>query len=118
VRRSSRDTGGRKDPHSPEVRAEALRLARRDGAAAAAKALGLPAGTVRSWVRRQELHELRRQPDDDGVLARLKAEGQEILRRHERERREAEREAQEAAEQVDAQPAVEPASESPTGSSK
>ena len=70
---------GRLAPHSAEVRERALRIARERGAEAASRATGVPAGTVRSWVRR-EAKRVEREQSSDGVVARLVREGRAMLR--------------------------------------
>jgi len=81
-------SGGRKDAHSAEVRRRALGLAASRGAEAAARATGVPAGTIRSWVRRAA-KKAEREQASDGVIARLKREGAQMLAAQE-ERRAAE----------------------------
>jgi transposase-like protein len=79
--RRSKSTGGHKAAIDPAVREEALRIAASRGPDAAAKALGLRPGTVRSWVRRARLRELRSRPIPGGGLEELKRIGQEMLAR-------------------------------------
>jgi hypothetical protein len=91
----AKDQGGHKSPHPQEVRDEALRIADHRGVEAAARELGLPPGTIRSWQRRRRLRDLRGRLDGDGEgLARLKREGRRLLARAEAERQAEERAAQ------------------------
>src|SRR5262249_20749730 len=77
--RMTRGRPGRKSAHDPAVRAEALKIAASRGADAAAKALKLKPGTVRSWVRREHLRALRDRPDPDSGLDRLRRVGRRML---------------------------------------
>jgi hypothetical protein len=79
-----KDGGGRKEAWDSATREEAVRRAMASGAEAASRATGVPAGTVRSWLRRRAV----KAADDDDVEARLaavKAEGAAIVARRERQ---------------------------------
>jgi transposase-like protein len=77
-------SGGRKEPWSDEVRADAVARAERDGPERASDATGVPSGTIRSWLRRRALAEERATVSLDG-LAQIQAEGRAIVERYERE---------------------------------
>ena len=70
--------GGHKKPWPAAKRERALELARLVGPDEASRETGIPAGTVRSWLRRAAV-KAAREHESDGVLDRLKAEGRRML---------------------------------------
>jgi hypothetical protein len=77
-----RKLGGRKEPWDSATRREVMRRARSVGAERAGAAFGVPAGTVRSWLRRAKVKadEL---DDADALLEQVRAEGAAIVRARE-----------------------------------
>jgi hypothetical protein len=80
--RLGKKLGGRKTPWDSATRREVMRRARSVGAERAGAAFGVPAGTVRSWLRRAAV----KAADDDDAEARLaavRAEGAAMVARRE-----------------------------------
>jgi hypothetical protein len=73
--------GGWKEPHDEATRRKAMEYAGRHGAAAAGAKFRIPAGTVRSWVRRAKVRADRDAHSDAG-LESVKAEGRRIVEEH------------------------------------
>jgi hypothetical protein len=70
--------GGRKVPHDEKTRAAATEYAERHGAAAAAARFKVPAGTVRSWVRRAQVRAEAR-VESDNLIEQVRLEGARIV---------------------------------------
>jgi transposase-like protein len=75
------NAGGRKEAHPKELRQQAMARAGKVGADRAGHELGIPAGTVRSWVRRAKVR-AERDAHSDAGLESVKAEGRRIVEEH------------------------------------
>jgi hypothetical protein len=76
-----RESGGRKEPWGEELRERAMARAEKVGAGRAGRELKVPAGTVRSWLRRAKVR-AERDAHSDAGLESVKAEGRRIVEEH------------------------------------
>jgi hypothetical protein len=93
VSRNRRLPGGRREPHDEELRRRAMEYSDRHGAVAAGAKFGIPAGTVRSWIRREFVKAERARVDESG-LEQVMREGRAIVAQREAQLRDPERAAE------------------------
>jgi hypothetical protein len=77
-----RDGGGRKEAWAPETRAAAIKKAMSVGPEKAGKKFGIPAGTIRSWLRRAA-RKAEQDADAESGLEEVKRIGAAIVAEHE-----------------------------------